>query len=280
MFEKVKINRKSVHTLAHSVLGGWQRLNSLRSIICHLLFFSICSSQRWLWLLLLLNVENACSVAMLNSLSSSVPTACRALLVEDLTEVWVFLDVHLWEELVPLLELRCVVCWEAVFWDLHRGLGLVGVLHEVADTRNAASHCQHTSAIVDTDHQVIYLVHLRDAWQGKPVNCCAVELISVSKAVAFPQTIFLVLWNALKGCINLRRLLVVEVYADFVGIDVDVLGCCRLTQSLWAWCRSALLDNLMWLYQWASSKASLAARLGVSIIIYTCRVWLACPWER
>ena len=47
---------------------------------------------------------------MLNSLSSSMPTACRALLVEDLAKVWVFLYVHLREKLVPLLELRCVVC--------------------------------------------------------------------------------------------------------------------------------------------------------------------------
>ena len=100
---------------------------------------------------------------MLNSLSSSVSTACRALLVEDLAKVWVFLHVHLREKLVALLELGCVVCWEAVLWDFDRGLGLIGILHEVADTWDATSHCQHTRAIIDANHKVIYLIHLGDA---------------------------------------------------------------------------------------------------------------------
>ena len=61
---------------------------------------------------------------------------------------------------------------------------LVCLLHEVAVAGHPAGDSQDTNPVVDSDHQVVDLVELGDAWKQKLACCGAVRLVKTAEVLS------------------------------------------------------------------------------------------------
>ena len=134
-----------------------------------------------------------------------------------LTEVGVLLNLQLGEEVVSLLEFRCIIGREAIFWYLQGVLCLVPRQHKVVaiSSLDSTSNSEDTRPIIHANHQVVDLLQLVDTWHSHLIAWCLAEMLILCLLDTL-TLLYIVGW-----CSQIA--IVVKFDADFVGVDIDVL---------------------------------------------------------
>ena len=174
----------------------------------------------------------------------------------------VLFNLQLGEELITLLELRRIVSWKAILGNFVRSLGLIcGILLEMTiaivaiSIDESACDREHAWPIVYSDHQIVDLLELSNAWKGQ-LACLTIALsataniseiiLALFASIAAIQ-IIIIHENVLLGWLcGLNNTSIVKLDTDFVGIDVYML--CRSLCLLLKWWLIIIVWQLLFMF--------------------------------